>query len=80
MVKTVVALFLVVNLSKNDCCFKGKKDFKELELNTNPDMYVKAKDDLYGLQEAETLGLMAVGYYAVLESAMRFHKDHFKGT
>ena len=52
---------------------KKLKHFKELELNTNPDLYVKAKDDLYGPQEAETLGLMAVGYYAVLESAMRSH-------
>ena len=45
---------------------KEKKDFKELELNTNPHLYVKAKDDIYGPQEAETLGLMAVGYYACL--------------
>ena len=62
--------------AKMIAAIKEKKDFKELELNTNPDMYVKAKDDLYGPQEAETLGLMAVGYYAVLESAMRFHKQH----
>ena len=62
--------------AKMIAALKEKKDFKELELNTNPDMYVKAKDDLYGPQEAETLGLMAVGYYAVLESAMRFHKQH----
>ena len=62
--------------AKMIAALKEKKDFKELELNTNPDLYVKAKDDLYGPQEAETLGLMAVGYYAVLESAMRSHKAH----
>ncbi len=62
--------------AKMIAALKEKKDFKELELNTNPDMYVKAKDDLYGPQEAENLGLMAVGYYAVLESAMRAHKQH----
>ena len=44
-----------------------------MELSTNPDQYVKAKDDLYG-GEAEALGLMAVGYYAVMESAMRKSK------
>jgi len=49
--------------------------YKEMELSTNPDQYVKAKDDLYGEGEAEALGLMAVGYYAVMESAMRKSKS-----
>jgi len=50
-------------------------EYKEMELSTNPDQYVKAKDDLYGEGEAEALGLMAVGYYAVMESAMRKSKS-----
>lgn len=50
-------------------------EYKEMELSTNPDKYVKAKDDLYGEGEAEALGLMAVGYYAVMESAMRKSKN-----
>ena len=50
-------------------------EYKEMELSTNPDQYVKAKDDLYGEGEAEALGLMAVGYYAVMESAMRKSKN-----
>ena len=50
-------------------------EYKEMELSTNPDKYVKAKDDLYGEGEAEALGLMAVGYYAVMESAMRKSKS-----
>ena len=51
---------------------KEGKDFNETELNQNPDNYVKAKEELYVPEEIEVLGMMAVGYYAILESAMRF--------
>ena len=51
---------------------KEGKDFNETELNQNPDNYVKAKEELYVPEEIEALGMMAVGYYAILESAMRF--------
>ena len=47
------------------------KVFKETELNINPDHYIKAKDNLHLEVEEEQLGLMAVGYYAILESALR---------
>ena len=50
-------------------------DFKEMELLVNPDHYVKAKEDLYVPEELDALGMMAVGYYAVLESAMRHKKN-----
>ena len=50
------------------------KDFIETELNENPDHYVKAEKDLHIKEEAEALGLMAVGYYAILESALRSSK------
>jgi acetyl-CoA C-acetyltransferase len=50
------------------------KEYIETELTLNPDHYVKAKDDLYIKQEEEHLGLMAVGYYAILESALRAKK------
>tara|TARA_B100000287_G_C20641286_1_gene783566 strand:- start:734 stop:2107 length:1374 start_codon:yes stop_codon:yes gene_type:complete len=57
--------------------------FKEMELNVNPDHYVKAKEDLYVPQEIDALGMMAVGYYAIIESAMRYKnkrsiKEHEK--
>ena len=47
-------------------------DFEEMKLLENPDHYVKAKDDLYVTEELDALGMMAVGYYAILESAMRY--------
>ena len=50
------------------------KEFYETELNINPDHYVKAKDDLHIKEEEDHLGLMAVGYYAILESALRANK------
>lgn len=50
------------------------KKYIETELTVNPDHYVKAKDDLHIKQEEEHLGLMAVGYYAILESALRAKK------
>ena len=50
------------------------KEYIETELTVNPDHYVKAKDDLHIKQEEEHLGLMAVGYYAILESALRAKK------
>jgi len=50
------------------------KEYIETELIVNPDHYVKAKDDLHIKQEEEHLGLMAVGYYAILESALRAKK------
>ena len=46
--------------------------FEEMKLTVNPDQYVKAKEDLYIPEEIEALGMMAVGYYAIIESAMRF--------
>ena len=51
------------------------KDYVETELNTNPDHYVKAKEDLHIQEEEDSLGLMAVGYYAILESALRQKKN-----
>jgi acetyl-CoA C-acetyltransferase len=58
-------------------------DFEEMKLLENPDHYVKAKDDLYVTEELDALGMMAVGYYAILESAMRYKqknsiRDHEK--
>ena len=50
-------------------------DFKEIELNENPNFYVKAKDDIHLDEEKAELGMMAVGYYAILESAFRFNKN-----
>ena len=61
--------------AKMIAALKEGVEYKEMELSTNPDQYVKAKDDLYGEGEAEALGLMAVGYYAVMESAMRKSKS-----
>ena len=49
-------------------------NFEEMKLLKNPDYYVKAKEDLYVTEELDALGMMAVGYYAVLESALR-HKQ-----
>ena len=57
-------------------------NFIETELNENPDFYVKPSDDLNINIEIENLGTMAVGYYAILESAFRcmknkdFHEHH----
>ena len=51
------------------------KKYIETELSNNPDHYVKAKDDLHIKQEEEHLGLMAVGYYAILETALRAQKN-----
>ena len=46
--------------------------FEEIELSVNPDHYVKAKEDLYVPEELHALGMMAVGYYAIIESALRY--------
>jgi len=46
-----------------------------MELTVNPDHYVKAKEDLYVSQEVDALGMMAVGYYAIIESAMRYKNN-----
>ena len=51
------------------------KEFFETDLSINPDSYVKAKDDLHIKEEEDHLGLMAVGYYAILESALRSKKN-----
>ena len=51
------------------------KDFKEIELNENPNFYIKAKDDIHLDEEKAELGMMAVGYYAILESAFRYNKN-----
>ena len=45
------------------------------KLNENPNFYVKAKDDIHLDEEKAELGMMAVGYYAILESAFRFDKN-----
>jgi len=47
-------------------------EFAETELTVNPDQYIQAKEDLYIPEEVEALGMMAVGYYAIIESALRF--------
>jgi len=52
-----------------------KKEYFETKLNENPDFYIKAKEDLYGDEELEELGAMAVGYYATMETAIR-KNDH----
>ena len=54
---------------------KENKVFVETELNTNPDYYVKADADLQTQDERDELGLMAVGYYAILETAYRAQKN-----
>ena len=48
-----------------------KKEYSVTELDENPDFYIKAKEDLYGDEELEELGAMAVGYYAAMETAIR---------
>jgi acetyl-CoA C-acetyltransferase len=57
--------------------------FEEMKLTVNPDHYVKAKEDLYISEELDALGMMAVGYYAIIESAIRYKnkrtlKEHEK--
>ena len=47
------------------------KEYVETPLDINPDNYIKAPDDLQLDVEEKELGLMAVGYYAILESAFR---------
>ena len=48
-----------------------KKEYSETKLDENPDFYVKAKEALYGDEELAELGVMAVGYYAAMETAIR---------
>ena len=57
------------------------KEYIETPLNTNPDIYDKSAEKLQLDIEEKELGSMAVGYYAILESAFRFmlqnnHDDH----
>jgi len=52
-----------------------KKEYFETKLDENPDFYIKAKEDLYGDDELEELGAMAVGYYATMETAIRKNDD-----
>ena len=57
------------------------KEYIETPLNTNPDIYDKSPEKLQLDIEKKELGSMAVGYYAILESAFRFmlqnnHDDH----
>ena len=56
------------------------KEFKETELNDNPDFYIKAEDDLQLDIEEKELGNMAVGYYSIMESSIRsssnFNEHH----
>ena len=58
-----------------------KKDYIETPLITNPDIYDKSSEELQLDIEEKELGSMAVGYYAILESAFRCmlqnnHDDH----
>ena len=58
-----------------------KKDYVETPLITNPDIYDKSSEELQLDIEEKELGSMAVGYYAILESAFRCmlqnnHDDH----
>ena len=48
-----------------------KKDYVETPLNINPDIYDKSSEELQLDIEEKELGSMAVGYYAILESAFR---------
>src|SRR5210317_705979 len=50
--------------------------YEEMTLTENPDNYVKAKEDLYVAEELDALGMMAVGYYAIIESAMRYKNQY----
>ena len=50
--------------------------YEEMALTENPDNYVKAKEDLYVTEELDALGMMAVGYYAIIESAMRYKNQY----
>ena len=50
--------------------------YEEMALTENPDNYVKAKEDLYAAEELDALGMMAVGYYAIIESAMRYKNQY----
>ena len=57
------------------------KDYIETPLSTNPDIYEKSPEKLQLDVEEKELGSMAVGYYAILESAFRHmlqnnHDDH----
>ena len=52
-----------------------KKEYYETKLDENPDFYIKAKEDLYGDEELQELGAMAVGYYATMETAIRKNDD-----
>ena len=53
----------------------GKENILFPELNINPDFYIKADDDLQLEVEADELGNMAVGYYSIMESSLRFKSD-----
>ena len=48
------------------------KEYHETSLNSNPDIYDKSPEKLQLDIEEKELGSMAVGYYAILESAFRF--------
>ena len=57
------------------------KEYIETLLNTNPDIYEKSPEKLQLDIEEKELGSMAVGYYAILESAFRSmlqnnHEEH----
>ena len=60
-----------------------QKEFNETPLLENPTVYQKADDVLYLDEEFNHLGGMAVGYYAIIETAIRKYlnnspKDHDK--
>jgi len=54
--------------------FKENEEYKEIQLDTNPDYYQKADIDLFLDQEVKELSMMAVGYYAIMENAYRYSK------
>jgi acetyl-CoA C-acetyltransferase len=54
--------------------YRENREYKEIKLEQNPYSYVKAISDLNLKEEVDELTQMAVGYYAILESAYRFNK------
>ena len=55
-------------------CIENKK-YYETKLDINPDKYIKAPNELQLEVEEKELGHMAVGYYAILESAYRANSN-----
>ena len=55
--------------------FKEHKEYKETQLNTDPDYYQEADTTLFFDEEINELSMMAVGYYAIMENAYRHSID-----